>query len=120
MKGLQRPQLLQILFWCILSFHVFITAHAFYTFGIGVQSGNYESYHAYALMLYTVLWLVACFNRTTASVLYIALSLAQFIISNFATNPNVKTGFGSTLFPIDLIFCAVLILDVLSKIKKNK
>ena len=115
-----RPQLLQILFWCILAFHVFITANAFLQFGVGVDSHNYLSWHAYVCLLYTLLWLVACFNITLASFAYILLSLSQFLISTFSKNNELVAAFGSTLFPVDLIFCLILCINVFSNMQAKK
>jgi hypothetical protein len=116
----KRPQLLQILFWCILAFHVFINVNAFIEFGFGVDANNYVSWHAYMCLLYTFLWLLACLNYSIGSFAYIGLSLLQFLISTFSKTESTKLAFGSTLFPIDLIFCLILFVDIFSKIQLKK
>jgi hypothetical protein len=111
----KRPQLLQILLWCVLAFHVFITAHAFYTFGFAATVSDFSSWHPYILLVYSSLWLGVCLNFTIIKFTYLALSLAQFLISTFAKNIAIKEAFGATLFPIDLVFSLIIGAEIMSK-----
>ncbi len=71
-----------------------------------------SDWHPKLLIVYTLFWVLAIW-KPFAGIAYIALSFTQLAISKLSTNAISIANFSDTLFPIDLIFSLILIVDIL-------
>lgn len=98
-----------IIFLLILVFHVLITAQSFYS-----MFGEYEGWTIYhwrpfGCLFFTIIWFGAYKKWYNWGLAYIAFVMIEFLLyAAFKENTWAQV-FGQLLFPIDLIFTAVLL-----------
>jgi len=100
-----------IVFYGILIFHLFWCSLSFYT--LFSDFTLWTSYHwiPFILLLFTLVWLGACQRNYLFGLAYIALVMIEFLSrAAFRGSIWVEEVVKGLMFPVDLIFVAVLLI----------
>lgn len=100
-----------IVFYCILFFHVLWCAYSFYS--MFTDYTGWTSYHLipFILLSFTLLWFGACRKQYLFGLAYIGLVMIEFLSrAAFRESAWVKEVVEGLMFPVDLIFVAVLLI----------
>lgn len=97
-------------FWYIFFFHLGITIYTFISFLF--DEIPFSIHYAYPILLavFTLVWYFIAQKKVWAFYLYFAMTLAEYIIQVRFQHNLYGDLFGKILFPLDIIFCIVLLL----------
>ena len=98
-----------IVFYFILAFHAIWCLYSFYS--MFSDFDGWTTYHAqpFLLLLFTRVWLGVCLKKYLFGFAYIGMVMIEFLTKAVLRDTQWADIFGEVLFPIDLIFVAILL-----------
>ncbi len=101
---------LENIFWLIFFFHLGITIYSFFSFVADAISFSIHYAYPFLLALFTFIWYFIAQKKVWAFYIYFVMTLAEYIIQVRFQQNLYGDLFGKILFPLDIIFCIVLLL----------
>ncbi len=99
-----------IVFFSILTFHILWCLYAFYSMFNEYDGWTVYHWQPLVVLLYTIVWAGICFKNYWFGFAYIGLVMIAFLIKAAFKQNEWASVIGEALFPVDLIFVAVLLI----------
>lgn len=99
----------KIIFYSILAFHLVWCLFSFYSMFSDFDGWTIYHSQPFLFLLFTLVWLGVCFKNYIFGFIYIGMVMAEFLTKATMRDTIWADVFGEILFPIDLIFVAVLL-----------
>lgn len=97
-------------FWFIFLFHLGVTMYTLFSFIIDAIPFSIHYAYPFLLAVFTLVWFYIAKKKVWAFYLYFAMTLAEYIIQVRFQQNLYGDLFGKILFPLDIIFCIILLL----------
>ncbi|HNF71192.1 MAG TPA: hypothetical protein PLP34_02195, partial [Chitinophagaceae bacterium] len=94
----------------ILLFHIFVTAHAFYSLFGEYQGWTLHHFYPFQLLLFTLAWLGVFLKQRWCAFAYVILLFHELAMKLFFGGTEFGEAFGKSMFPFDLAFVMVLLV----------
>ncbi|MBP9934030.1 MAG: hypothetical protein KBF25_10060 [Chitinophagaceae bacterium] len=104
------PSLSRVIAGIILLFHLFITAHGFYTMFSDYQSWEQMMINPFLQLLFTLIWSGIWMGKRVFGFAYFLVVLFEILIRVFFIKSSFGKVFGDIFFPADLIFTGLMII----------
>jgi hypothetical protein len=98
-----------IVFYSILAFHIVWCGYSFYTMFSDYSGWTIYHWRPFLLLLFTLVWAGVCSKKYLFGFAYIGIVMIEFLTKAAYREATWADVFGEVLFPIDLIFVAVLL-----------
>jgi hypothetical protein len=100
-----------LIFLLILIFHILVGAYSFYEhFLVDYDGWSIYMWKPFCYLAFTIAWFFAYRKKYIWGFVYIGLVMVEFLFFAVFRDEIWAATFGKVLFPIDLIFTAVLLL----------
>ena len=98
-----------IVFFSILAFHVIWCVFSFYSMFSDFSGWTIYHWRPFLLLVFTLVWAGVCARKYLFGFFYIGIVMIEFLTKAAFRETTWAEVIGEVLFPIDLIFVAILL-----------